>query len=436
MTSEVALLNRSAVALAADSAATVQHWEKDHFEKYYFKGTNKIFQLSTAHPVGIMIYATASLQGTPWDLLIKCYRDQLGVKSHDYVEGYALDLFDYITKNSNIFSNDIQEKQFLADVDIVASRILSGLFGDNSFQSALDDVAKQAVATNYLSSIETKITSSRFVANTNQNDLDSALAKYENSVKEFFGNSQFYSFWAASVDLQKLARLSIEGQFKADFTALNNSGIVVAGFGDKEYFPRLNAYRCYGLILGKLIFEEETAKRQTISQTDVSAFVSFAQDDMIQTFSWGASLTVLMELDRQTSKSLDIYYDELVTAGLARDLSNDTPSLSQREKIKRDTLKRFRDGVIEYSLSSHSQPMRRVLGALPFDELAELAHTLVLLESLKERVTSASSSVSGPIDVAVISKNDGFIWIKRKHYFDPKLNPRYFLRRGLIGLAS
>mgnify|MGYP001604446777 CR=1 FL=1 len=77
--------------------------------------------------------------------------------------------------------------------------------------------------------------------------------------------------------------------------------------------------------------------------------------------------------------------------------------------------------------------MRRVLGALPFDELAELAETLVLLESLKERVTRPSASVSGPIDVAVISKNDGFIWIKRKHYFDPKLNPRYFTKRGTTG---
>jgi hypothetical protein len=37
--------------------------------------------------------------------------------------------------------------------------------------------------------------------------------------------------------------------------------------------------------------------------------------------------------------------------------------------------------------------------------------------------------------VAVISKNDGFIWIKRKHYFDPKLNPRFFAKRTPTGSA-
>jgi hypothetical protein len=51
------------------------------------------------------------------------------------------------------------------------------------------------------------------------------------------------------------------------------------------------------------------------------------------------------------------------------------------------------------------------------EELAELAETLVSAESLKERVTKPTETVSGPVDVAVISKSDGFIWIKRKHYF-------------------
>ena len=37
-------------------------------------------------------------------------------------------------------------------------------------------------------------------------------------------------------------------------------------------------------------------------------------------------------------------------------------------------------------------------------------------------VTTSAESVSGPIDVAVISKGDGFVWIKRKQYFDPQLN--------------
>lgn len=55
---------------------------------------------------------------------------------------------------------------------------------------------------------------------------------------------------------------------------------------------------------------------------------------------------------------------------------------------------------------------------------------MVFMESLKERVLTPEESVSGPIDVAVISKNDGFVWIKRKHYFDANINPRFFARQN------
>ena len=60
-----------------------------------------------------------------------------------------------------------------------------------------------------------------------------------------------------------------------------------------------------------------------------------------------------------------------------------------------------------------------------------MAEALVNLTSLKRRVSMEEESVGGPIDVAVISKGDGFIWIKRKHYFDPSFNRDYFARQSL-----
>lgn len=89
----------------------------------------------------------------------------------------------------------------------------------------------------------------------------------------------------------------------------------------------------------------------------------------------------------------------------------------------------FSYAVIDELVSSHTLPLRDAVGMLPLEELAGLAETLVSIESLKERVTRGSESVSGPVDVAVISKGDGFIWIKRKHYFKPELNQHYFDRQ-------
>jgi hypothetical protein len=76
---------------------------------------------------------------------------------------------------------------------------------------------------------------------------------------------------------------------------------------------------------------------------------------------------------------------------------------------------------------------------MPKQELASFAESLVNITSIKRRVTAELETVGGPVDVAVISKSDGFVWVKPKHYFDPSLNPRYFYRKyGMIppGMAG
>lgn len=435
MTSEVALLNRSAVALAADSAATVSHWEKDHFETRYFKGNNKIFHLSASEPVGIMIYAAANMQGAPWEVLIKSYRDQLGAKSHDELPAYADDFFSYITNNTHIFSAAFQEKQFQADANVVAARILYPIIRSDPFKNAQDQAAKATAIKDGLTVAAPKIEGAMFVGSAVQADVDAALAKYVNVIASAIEQDTAFSAFNGLVDFGELARLAIVGQYKVGHTNLSSSGIVVTGFGVKDFFPRLVAYKCHGLVLGKLLLTEEKQKALSIDQSNSSAFVSFAQDEMIRTFVFGTSASAMVEADSQCERAIDDFYNELVGRGLAPDVSADPAKMTELQALKTEMVNAFGSGIIDYSHDTHSRPMRRVLSALPIDELAELAETLVLLESLKERVTSPSSSVSGPIDVAVISKNDGFIWIKRKHYFDPKLNPRFFSRRGLGGGA-
>lgn len=71
MTSEVAVMNRLAVALAADSAATVT----GTIEQKIWNSANKLFALSKHHPVGMMVFNQSSLLGAPWETIIKVYRD-------------------------------------------------------------------------------------------------------------------------------------------------------------------------------------------------------------------------------------------------------------------------------------------------------------------------------------------------------------------------
>lgn len=75
-----------------------------------------------------------------------------------------------------------------------------------------------------------------------------------------------------------------------------------------------------------------------------------------------------------------------------------------------------------------TSPIRDMIRAMPKQELATLASSLIEITSLKRKVSRAQESVGGEVDVAVISKSEGFVWTKRKHYFPRELNPRFFAR--------
>ena len=55
-----------------------------------------------------------------------------------------------------------------------------------------------------------------------------------------------------------------------------------------------------------------------------------------------------------------------------------------------------------------------------------MAETLVNMVSFRKQVTMEAETVGGPIDVLVITKGDGPVWIKRKHYFKSELNHHFF----------
>jgi hypothetical protein len=60
--------------------------------------------------------------------------------------------------------------------------------------------------------------------------------------------------------------------------------------------------------------------------------------------------------------------------------------------------------------------------AMPFQDAIDLAEFLVDLTIRFSRFAPGPQTVGGPIEVAAISKHEGFKWIRRKHYFSPSLN--------------
>jgi hypothetical protein len=70
-----------------------------------------------------------------------------------------------------------------------------------------------------------------------------------------------------------------------------------------------------------------------------------------------------------------------------------------------------------------------VVPAMPLRDAIDLAEFLVDLTIKFSRFMPGAPTVGGPIEIAAISKHEGFRWIRRKYYFDRKLNPEEIFSR-------
>lgn len=202
------------------------------------------------------------------------------------------------------------------------------------------------------------------------------------------------------------------------------AGVVVAGFGDKEHLPALRSAQVVIRVLDRLKYQSED--QVTITTEENAVIVPFAQVDVVDLFMRG----------------VDPRYDAMV-AGFVQQVVGECPTEVLRtlpglsDDHRREITERWASvgpGLVQAfrerlhaTIDRHwVQPIMNVVAILPKNELAALAEALVSLTSLKRKVSLDAETVGGPIDVAVISKGDGLVWIQRKHYFKPELNHQFF----------
>ena len=420
MTSEIVLMNRQAVALAADSATTVTYWENGKRRERYFKGANKIFNISDRHPVGFMTYNVASIQGVPLEILVKTYRGELADKSYDHINEYVEDFFRFVEQNTALYSRYSQEKYLFSQANTMAMSIVASAINEKDINPKNEIEDNEKRMSDYFEEKMAAIKSEKIFPQFDEAEVSKYANQYKETVSEKLKKEEIFEIFNFKIDFDFLSEIAICGVFSIEQTPLDITGIVVTGYGDKDYFPSAQIYEVYGLLLEKLAYVKK-GDTYKIDPDHVSEIIPVAQSEMVNTFIYGISDEGIHEIEKSFLSALNTYKEKICE-------NHGFDEKIDLDKEMEESKNAFFKGVSEHIVSSHTMPLRRVVGMLPVDELAELAETLISIESLKEKVTRPSESVGGPIDVAVISKGEGFIWLKRKHYFSKELNPRYFAR--------
>jgi ribosomal protein S15P/S13E len=76
----------------------------------------------------------------------------------------------------------------------------------------------------------------------------------------------------------------------------------------------------------------------------------------------------------------------------------------------------FSNQAVEYNKKEFYLPIMHVIDSSSPEDLAMLAESLVNLSTIRKKYTmnDDDETACGPVDVAIITKKDGFQWIKKK----------------------
>lgn len=395
MTSELLIMTSSAVALAADSAVTVGN-------KKTYNGVNKLFMLSNNPPMGIMTYNLASFLNIPLETILKEFRNNCVdfYTIEDFKEGFETFLGELVESYpNNHLSFDTQLNFFI-----------------NSLQEDLKKYTKEEFK---------------------------SIISHDLHFFDFDGLNEYYDEILNKLDeyddlfIDVISKLGMSSEsFLVDLKHFFIGrvfldpcvGIVIAGFEKENMFPSSIHFKINYLYDNKFILRRIEKTNITGKEVLVKPF---AQGDVIHTFLSSIDLNTQLKITDYFINSYSEYTNTLKTL-----VKNDS-SINGKDEIQilkiiskmEDNSDKINNSFIEFIdvlKDDHSTPILLSISSLPKEELSNLAESLIKITSLKRKVQSDLETVGGPVDVAIITKGDGFIWTKRKHYFDGDLNPQFF----------
>lgn len=437
MTTEIAVLNRLGVALATDSAVTISGGGRTKV----FDSADKLFELSDRHPVGIMINGNMDCISVPWEILVKGFRETEGGESRDSTDNWLSDFLSYVERHETLtegadgaytrqiaeqeleFVQAIMFEQFSAYMDSPEarrSRPKTSFDLPIVLQNALDDRLAEFDGVHRADSLESQ-DEEALVSTLAEQVVDILSGPFPERVLTDKHKTSFATLVAKS----RLARQSSEFA----------TGIVIAGYGRNDTFPTAHAVEVDGRVQGQLKFSQ--FERESIAASDDKGRVlPFAQTDVIQRLLGGADPRFVKQTADFIGRAVERVGNQVEQA--LRSGRTGTKKVAGRQQLIAEiaalVASEYETDVADNLRKQFEREFDRMVALMPKQELIELGEALVSITAAERKATTDEGTVGGPIDVAMITKHEGFVWIKRKHYFSKDLNPRFFWRKyGMLG---
>ena len=389
-----------------------------------------MFRLSDAQPIGVMTYGNAAVSGVPVSLLVESYRDGLEDRVFGSVPECAEDFKAFLSRGGRHEGSktplitdahmDVQAGHMIirtwnALLDRVRERMDEGYApssGGGSFDRVLRRCMEESMSEMRASIPDAPDGTS---VETNMARLKRVVSSWDSRPDSHDIPLAFGDFEEEIIDITAARMSAVE--CAGDFTRL-----VFAGYGTDENYPSFRELRVGGLFDSGL--QAEDMGGVAIDAGNTSWIEAFAQRDVIDAYLTGMDKNLRTEIVNQVAVLLDEATHTITAASDAKMSAEDVRDLN-------DILIRFFNELLwNHSFHNYMWPVKSTLRFLSKNEMADLAESLIKFTSLRRRVSDDYETVKEPVDVAIISKHDGFVWVRRKLYFSSEFNMGYSNRSG------
>ncbi|MBR0270685.1 MAG: hypothetical protein IJQ68_01650 [Methanobrevibacter sp.] len=379
MTTEILAMNRNSIAIAVDSAVTINRQKTAN-------GFTKLFPIDN-FPMAIMMYGSANFENIPMENLIADFINTTNFDETDNIEKVKSLFLDFLAQNT-------PKHNFKKDIE---SRL---------------DIFKKEIT--------------EYFARLNDEEIDSEIQYYLGLEIPYFvlkleEYSQYDHYFKI---LKKELGLGKWKAFKNYFfhqLCLYSTGIVIMGFGKYDNFP---SYMNFDMVVnndGNI----EISNEQSELCYEYNIIVPFAQTDVILGYLDGIrpefhdfiSISHLIFLNDFLDNFLEfIDFENNLSEGSINNVLKKVNDFKSQLITQNHNFLNYLEFGKEYFFNNFLESM----SLLSKEEMAKMVKLLVEITSLRFKVSQELNIVGGEINVGVISKLDGFVWIEKEEYFDEK----------------
>jgi hypothetical protein len=388
-------MNGFGVAIASDSAVTMGDRSRT------YDTADKIVGLPAPHRIAVLHSGYVEIGNVPYSVLLAEWSRQLPDKPLRTAEAYQRHFIDWLGNNPDWFGEAFQRDLVYEILWERAERIGSVV----KESSEIEDFSLEELLGRWIKEVE---------ALPRQNGITSSSAK---KLLKNFDEMVTYiidqNIPAEVLNDETRPRIA---EYFAEFLACDyvfKASLVFCGYGEREVLPSWTRADFTGFMDDQLVWSPGDSFEFGADSNPAFSIALPAQRTAIDQYLRGYEYPLIEMIPEAAIKGAHDFLTEALRETDLTDGQQDTV-IQLLTKAEEKVSESVWEIVRNYSEENFLSKLRWAIAALPPGSLIDVARSLIEIQALRQTTTAQLNTVGGPIDVALISPDEGFRWVRHK----------------------